>query len=271
MKTRIITGLALAAAVLFVLLGLPWWAFAALVYAALPIGVAELQRMARPEADALDRITLTLAALVASLWPLLRVEYPRFTAGAAMTLAAFILAIGRLARPGEIKESIHKLSLDALGLLYLGSTLPYVLALRGRDEHGGALVVLVMVITFLGDTGGYVFGKALGKHKLYPRISPKKTIEGVIGGVILGVSGAFAARAIFSDALGWIAVEHLIAMSLIGVLLGVTGDLVESMLKRAADVKDSGTLIPGHGGLLDRVDGLLFVAPFVYLYLTILT
>jgi phosphatidate cytidylyltransferase len=126
-----------------------------------------------------------------------------------------------------------------------------------------------MLITFGGDTGGYFVGRAFGKHKLAPQLSPKKTIEGYLGGVALGGMGVWVAQSSFAVCADLTLIDGII-LGCVGVTLGVAGDLFESMLKRATGVKDSGTLIPGHGGVLDRVDALLFVSPFVYFYLTTL-
>jgi phosphatidate cytidylyltransferase len=159
-----------------------------------------------------------------------------------------------------------------MGVIYLGATLPSLLSLRlleeSTDGHKIGWVLLTMCVTFGGDTGGYFAGKFLGKHKLAPNLSPKKTIEGYIGGLLLGTGGAFLAKAYFPACSQLSTVDCLI-LGMVGVTIGVAGDLFESLFKRATGVKDSGTLIPGHGGVLDRVDALLFVSPFVYYYVKV--
>ena len=122
-----------------------------------------------------------------------------------------------------------------------------------------------MLITFGGDTGGYFAGRAFGRRRLAPVLSPKKTWEGYFGGLLLGAAGVAAARQF--PACSSLSSLDLFILSGVGVSLGVLGDLFESLIKRGAKVKDSGQLIPGHGGILDRIDGLLFVAPFVLFYL----
>ena len=176
--------------------------------------------------------------------------------------------IGVGAELGVVETAMQRLSLDALGLLYLGVTMPFIFLLRDRPG-GGQVVILAMGVTFLSDTGGYVFGRLFGKHKLYPVVSPKKTVEGVMGGVLFATGTAFLARVLFPD-LGHLTALDCIVLGVVGSAFAVTGDLVESLMKRAFGVKDSGTLIPGHGGLLDRIDALLFCGPFVWVYLELL-
>jgi phosphatidate cytidylyltransferase len=121
----------------------------------------------------------------------------------------------------------------------------------------------VRVITWFGDTGAYFAGRFLGKHKLFERVSPKKTWEGAIGGMVAAVGGAVLVTQLGLPKVG---VHHAIILGVVVDAIGIVGDLVESMLKRAFGVKDSGWIMPGHGGILDRVDALLFTAPAVWLY-----
>jgi phosphatidate cytidylyltransferase len=153
-------------------------------------------------------------------------------------------------------------------MAYLGVTLPLVLQLRDHP-NGGWLVLLTMVITFGSDTGAYFAGRFLGRHKLYPSVSPKKTIEGAIGGIMASIGGTFLI-AHYVDGMSFLTPLHCVLLGGVGACFAVTGDLVESLMKRAFGVKDSGQLIPGHGGLLDRIDGLVFCGPFVWLYLRII-
>jgi phosphatidate cytidylyltransferase len=136
-----------------------------------------------------------------------------------------------------------------------------VVALRLRA--GTAWVILAFVLTWANDTFAYFTGLAFGKHKLYEAVSPKKTWEGVAGGFVGSVLGALAVHRWLGPQVG----PGLAVVIGAGAgVFGPLGDLVESLLKRATGVKDSSRLIPGHGGLLDRIDALLFVAPWVYLF-----
>ena len=152
-----------------------------------------------------------------------------------------------------------------LGVVYIGWAFGYhLILLRDISGIGRGLIFFLLVTIWLGDTAAYLFGKWLGTHKLRPTISPRKTIEGTIAGLVFGMLGGVGVWSFFlKDALSF---PHALVL---GVLLGIVGqlsDLSESIIKRSADVKDSGQLIPGHGGLLDRCDSLIFSAPVLYYY-----
>jgi phosphatidate cytidylyltransferase len=132
--------------------------------------------------------------------------------------------------------------------------------------HGGSWVFLSMMLAWLSDTGAYFAGKYLGKHKLYPKLSPKKTVEGSVGGLAGSAVGATIASLWLIPGLP---LGQALLLALFGGALGQAGDLFESLLKRSTGVKDSGRVLPGHGGLLDRVDALMFTASATYLYASI--
>ncbi len=161
-----------------------------------------------------------------------------------------------------------KLNLNTLALLYLGVfylALPFSLAL-GID---GKLLLSIFFIIWASDSFAYLTGKNFGKHKLAEKISPKKTIEGVVGGLAGGLVTAFI---IFKYS-GWqfnLNLQQFFILTFIIVIFGTLGDLLESRFKRLANVKDSGTIIPGHGGILDRLDSFILAVPFVYIYLLII-
>ena len=131
---------------------------------------------------------------------------------------------------------------------------------------GAHLILLVFCLLWVNDIFAYLTGKLLGKHKLFPRISPGKTIEGSLGGLVFTV----IAMVVFSHYVSWLPKSAAAGMAAIAVIFGTLGDLCESMLKRQAGVKDSGKLIPGHGGVLDRFDSVLFSVPFIFVYLLLL-
>jgi phosphatidate cytidylyltransferase len=146
--------------------------------------------------------------------------------------------------------------------VYLG--LPIGALVAVRSAHGSGALFLLMLTIVVSDTAQYYFGRAFGRQLLAPRISPKKTVEGALAGFLLGavffaIAGAWWLPGVMPVA--------RMAMGFLVVALGIAGDLFESMIKRSAGAKDSSTLIPGHGGILDRVDALLFAAPIYYLVL----
>jgi phosphatidate cytidylyltransferase len=151
------------------------------------------------------------------------------------------------------------------GILYLGWMLGYYVALREHDQ-GREWVILVIFSVFACDTAGFFVGRAWGKHRLAPTISPKKTWEGAVGGFVAAAAAAVIIYAIFNTA-GLSLSTGYAQIVLLGFTLGVVaqlGDLLESMLKRRAGVKDSGTLLPGHGGILDRIDSLVITGAIIY-------
>lgn len=148
------------------------------------------------------------------------------------------------------------------GVLYVALLFGYFIPIRQLPQ-GTAMVFFVLIVTWLSDTGGFVFGLAFGRHPLAPVLSPKKTIEGFLGGILFSLIGAMLCH------LWFFSVMSLTQSAMLGILLavcGTLGDLTESAIKRSVQVKDSGTLIPGHGGVLDRIDSLLLSAPAFYYY-----
>jgi phosphatidate cytidylyltransferase len=127
-------------------------------------------------------------------------------------------------------------------------------------------VLFVLVVMWLGDTGAYFAGRFLGKHKLYEAVSPKKTWEGAFGGLAGSLVAAIVMKLVRMDHVAWV---DVILLALPGAALGQMGDLVESLFKRSTGVKDSGAIWPGHGGILDRIDAVLFFAPYVYVYIQV--
>lgn len=160
----------------------------------------------------------------------------------------------------------------ALGPAYVALPLGLLAALSALPA-GTAWLWVPMVVAFASDTGGYFAGRAFGKHKLLPLISPKKTWEGLVGGVALAVVGMCVFKAAVFDVhfadVASITIVDCIVLGVAGALAGVIGDLTASMIKRSHGVKDSGRFLPGHGGVLDRIDALLFVVPVVWLWLEV--
>jgi phosphatidate cytidylyltransferase len=234
--------------------------FALLAGVAAAIAAAELIRMCGPIGVA-ELFGVAVAGALPVLGALGRSGdvLPGWS-GLALAAATVALLFMFLFRREPLEQIPRSVSVVVLAWLYCGLLIATLVALRIR--FGVAWVIVAFVVTWANDTCAYFAGLAFGRHKLYERISPKKTWEGFAGGAAGSVAGALAVLALLHPpALGpWSAV----AVGAGGAILGPAGDLVESMLKRATGVKDSGKIIPGHGGLLDRIDALLFVAPWVY-------
>ena len=178
----------------------------------------------------------------------------------------FILFVMELFRKTE--RPFVNIAYTILGLIYVA--LPFsllnFLAFPFGPVYSSHLLLGYFVILWSSDTGAYLIGKAIGKHPLFPRVSPKKTWEGTFGGMLAGFTAAFILSLFFTEftLINWLVIAAII------VLMGSLGDLVESLFKRSINIKDSGTLLPGHGGLLDRFDGLLLSVPFIWFYLIII-
>lgn len=180
--------------------------------------------------------------------------------GVALWMVATMILV--TLRPGDdLTRGADLTGRYALGLLWIG-LLPLLVLLRGL-EHGLAWCFVVLGIAWLGDTGAYFAGRAFGRHKLYERISPKKTVEGAVGGIVTSAIGVFVIAWIGLPTLTWI---DCALLGVFGCVAGILGDLGESMVKRSYGVKDAGTIMPGHGGMLDRIDSVLFVGAVVYGY-----
>jgi phosphatidate cytidylyltransferase len=180
--------------------------------------------------------------------------------GLALAGATIVLFVLFLFRRAPLEEVPRGMSVVALSWLYCGVLMTTLVGLRLRFDVGW--VILAFVVTWGNDTFAYFAGHTFGRHKMMERISPKKTWEGFAGGLVGSVFGALVTRwLLLGDEL---TVGLAVGIGLGGALLGPLGDLAESMVKRAAGVKDSGKIIPGHGGMLDRIDALLFVGPWVY-------
>jgi len=158
-------------------------------------------------------------------------------------------------------EALPALGISSSGLLLVALPLTYAVRLHGAPTDGPVLLLFVLVITWVGDTAAYFVGRAIGKHKLAPVLSPKKTWAGTVASIL----GAMLVALGFSK---WLVVPlpHLLAMATVGNVAGQVGDLLESAYKRSAGVKDSGALLPGHGGVLDRIDALILAIPVVWYY-----
>ncbi len=161
-------------------------------------------------------------------------------------------------------EALPAAGISSSALLLVAFPLSFVVRLHGFAENGPRLLLFALVITWAADTTAYFVGRAIGKHPLAPHISPKKTWEGSVGSMIGSLIFAWA----FSYSI-WIPVGHLVAMAVIGNVAGQMGDLLESAYKRSAGVKDSGALLPGHGGVLDRIDALILCIPVIWYYLVL--
>jgi phosphatidate cytidylyltransferase len=186
---------------------------------------------------------------------------PKFTM--EFVLFAFVLGVAVivLSSSRSLAETLPSISVSAAGLLFVVLPFSAVVRLHGLDIVGPQLLLFTVVMVWVGDTAAYFAGRSFGRWKMSPVISPNKTWEGAIANFL----GSLLVAAVF----GWwakIQPAHVLAMGALGSVAGQIGDLFESAWKRSAGVKDSGTLLPGHGGMLDRIDALILASPAVWYY-----
>ena len=193
--------------------------------------------------------------------------------GGEMVLAIILLVVmvAELFRREQL-HSIFHIAATLFGVLYVGWLASHFILLRelpnliGKSySDGGWYLLSVFIIAWVCDTGAYGIGRAWGRHRLFARVSPKKSVEGAIGGVVTALLAGLLLGGVFLKDL--LALGHFVVIALIVGIIGQVGDLVESLLKRDAGVKDTSGFLPGHGGILDRFDGLLFAVPVTYWYL----
>lgn len=254
---RVIPGLLLAAAWLLLLALAPAWFFGLVLLAGAGLALGEYFRMSFPALQGGLRFVAVLCALA----PLMAA----FSGQAELVLFGLFLSLAgniamALARYTSWENVLHFLSTTGFASLYIGLCSAYLMLLR-LSEHGSFWLILLTAIIAGSDTGAYYSGRRFGRRKIFPNISPKKTLEGVLGGILCGVIFAVIIQLLMD---GPISLALLIPLAAVLVLVGIAGDLTESMIKRASGVKDSGTILAGHGGLLDRIDSLLLSAPALY-------
>jgi phosphatidate cytidylyltransferase len=261
---RVVSGVLLAA----VFFALIWFTNATvLLFVALAVGAlavheyVQLFRVLGAHVPAAPTLMATWAATVV-------LPFPKVALEAVLSIGLIVVAIWVMSgvgpQPGKgFAEAARGASAAALAPVYIGLGLG---SLVGVHVYGGRGAVVLLIATIVvSDTAQYYSGRAFGRHPLAPRLSPKKTIEGAVGGLVLApLFLAFGGYYLVPAATNQLA---LAALGVGLVIAGIAGDLFESTLKRAAGVKDSSALIPGHGGVLDRIDALLFAGPVFYIYL----
>jgi len=189
-----------------------------------------------------------------------------------MVAAAFLGAlVCRLFSRRDTNGAMVDVALTFTGVVYVAWLSSYIVLVRDWNAgglDGRKLLYFLLLVTWATDTGAFYAGTYFGKHRLYPKISPKKSVEGAAGGLLLALIIAACCRYLFFNELS---IHDALALAAILGVVGQVGDLAESMIKRSTRVKDSGALIPGHGGVLDRMDSLLFNAPALYYYAYVMT
>lgn len=254
--TAVVLGIAIVAAV--------WWmpanSLKVLLFVILLLGAFEFGRMFFP--DRVERGVSIAAIVVVAV----AMFYYRETARhmpVILAILLFALMLVFMWRAGEISGVAERIGLCVLGIFYLGIAFPFWIVLRDM-ENGNSVVLFALIPACLCDTFAYITGKLFGRHKFAPRVSPNKTVEGFVGALFGSIVGTVVIWRLLLPDIFWAYIPGF------AVMIWITspfGDLVESMLKRSCGVKDSGGMIPGHGGVLDRLDALIFTGPAAFVYM----
>jgi phosphatidate cytidylyltransferase len=260
LKKRILTG-AIAIPALCLLIGYgPEPTLFIMVLIAVALGLHEFYSLLLPDNIPHERaIGILLGMIVACLiyvgnTPLLH---------ALLCFNVIFLCLLYMLKSRNFSLAVSKIALTLFGILYVGFLLSFV-TLIDKSTPGKQWLFFLMSTVWAADIGGFFAGSLLGRHKLYPKVSPNKTFEGFGGGMLGAIAVALVFRKLFFPLLD---VSDCVVLGASLALLGQMGDFTESMIKRSAQVKDSSNLIPGHGGVLDRLDSFLFSAPFLYYYI----
>ena len=261
LRTRLVTAAVALPALWLIVWKLPLYLFAGFIMAVAAMGLFEYFTMALP-GNAVERTAGLLWGLVIAGG--VAAQQPKLW-GAGLGLAVIGGLMFPLLHADDLPGAVHRLGLSLLGVLYVGFFTPHFVLLKAQDWRW---VLFTVYVAMGSDSGGYFAGRAFGRHKLAPSISPSKTVEGALGALAGAMVIALVCRLVFFADLGS---SEAFALGAAISVLAQLGDLCESALKRAFGAKDSGRLLPGHGGMLDRIDALLFNAPFVLLCARLMT
>ena len=244
------------------------WLYLLLVLLVMAMMQVEYCRLAQHFTEKLNPVT---PALLTGVFCLLAYFLPTLTRSLPVSAVmffftfVFIYVFAESIFRAKVDGELITVTLKLTGILTIGWVFGYhLILLRNAEPVGRHLIFLLCGTVWCSDTGAYLIGRAFGKHKLGTPVSPRKTVEGTIGGLIVGTLGGFLLGAILlKDTFSW---ENAVFIGFFLSVLGQLGDLSASLMKRTAGVKDSGDVIPGHGGFIDRCDSLIFSTPALYYY-----
>ena len=259
---RWLTGIVAVPALIYIIGLGPGWLFHALILLASLAGLFEYFRITTPKLPAIIQIILFIFVL--SLFHFVTrgpffILLPMFSIYVTLLMSLYLFAY-----PSHRKQAIGDIGKVIVGLMYICLPLSLLLFIS-KHPNGKLWIFFLLCVIFFCDSGAFYFGRLLGKHKLYPSISPGKTWEGAFGGLVGSLLGAFLFSLFFPI---YKANLSMLVLTASLSIAGQIGDLAESMLKRNYGIKDSGKILPGHGGILDRVDSLLFAIPILYIFLS---
>lgn len=256
-KKKVVTALLITPPFLLLVALGPPILFALMVFITILLGLHEFFKLALPESEQTERlIGIGFGLALAILFPYGDAEiFAPF-----LVLILLVLSLIFMVTSKNLESTITNLGSSLFGIFYVGFLLSHIILIRNHPD--GSVWVLFLIITiWAGDIFALFCGTLFGRHKLYPKVSPNKTYEGLAGAILGSIILGLAFTLLFIPSFS---IRRCILITIILGILGQAGDFIESMLKRSAQVKDSGTLIPGHGGMLDRIDSFLFSAPFFH-------
>ena len=268
---RWITAIVLIPLVLSLILAAANWFFALVICAICCVALYEYYHIALAVSGTSFFTVIPMAGCLTGAAIVLSAIWGRFELACLLISCLFIFSgAGALSQYKRRPDAMNRVVMQVIAMVYLALPMSLLVMIH-QDERGHAWILLLIILVFIGDTGAYYAGNFLGRHKLLPQVSPGKTIEGAVGGMLATVGMGCLLNLAFPH-LPWgldlarfpwiLALLFFVVVS----ICGQAGDLFESLLKREAGMKDSGVIFPGHGGLLDRIDALLFAIPIVYLF-----
>lgn len=273
--TRLISGTVYVALIVLVLVLSMVWGLWILLSVFAVAGIIEFNRLTGVNRPYIFRIVLDCAAAVWLLYATAQYGMA-ISHGLAIFLPYLLYLLYVVCRSTFLPHQamLPSLGNSVIGQLYIAVPLALTIRLTlvvdpfsSMTQYNGLLLLAIFIFIWVNDTGAYLVGSRWGKRRLAPNISPKKSVEGSIGGLLLVLLSAVILRLLLFPELSWL---RILLIAAVVAIFGTIGDLFESSLKRRAGVKDSGKLIPGHGGILDRIDSLLLAVPAVYLLLAVL-
>ncbi|HWP65672.1 MAG TPA: phosphatidate cytidylyltransferase [Candidatus Limnocylindria bacterium] len=256
LRTRLATA---AVAIPLLWLVVQWlWPplFAAFILAVIAVGAVEYAAMAFPEEPRLRATAVAVTVAVGA-----GMMQPPPWPGVTVTAAFVVMLLGPLTASADLSSGVRAWAVAWFGVMYVGFLTPHVVLLRQTPPQGWQWVLFTIFAGMASDSGGYFGGRWFGRRKLFEAVSPSKTIEGALGSIAGAVLVALFCRAVFFERAD---VPTVMGLAVVVSILGQAGDLCESALKRAFGAKDSGWIVPGHGGILDRLDSLLLPVVFMY-------
>lgn len=267
---RAASGAVYVALIIFSVLYGGYWAFPTLCGFFTFIGIMEFQRMAQtdffssPQSLFVDLLIGLLLITVTAAD--MRTAFDSFIQAALIVIICVLVFVRLIMQLYSHRtDAVKHLAYSLMSIFYVA--VPLVFAITLFYNYGPAMMLLVFIMIWLNDTGAFLVGTALGSHHLFKRLSPKKSWEGFVGGLCFCIAAGYLARPIAPEAFSGYTDGWLVGLGALVCAMSTWGDLFESMIKRNFGVKDSGNILPGHGGILDRIDSLLFVAPAVVLFL----